>query len=201
MKKNKKLFAILTLVAFMMTLVPALAFAAELTNSVAATFELQANGDVKVGPAENYIASSANEKGGSDVEAVSEAGLKTVLAASVDATTYYFAASGAVTAEDTFANAGAQIPEDLVNASAILAEQNEADQIAAYKSATAAVKAAVDAADDNAIKNAVEQADAAIKAAGAVAKGTSGVYVKDGTADARSLSDKNSEAMEFELYL
>ena len=29
MKKNKKLFAILTLVAFMMTLVPALAFAAD----------------------------------------------------------------------------------------------------------------------------------------------------------------------------
>ncbi len=45
MKKNKKLFAILTLVAFMMTLVPALAFAAGETIGTP-TFE--ANGDMKL---------------------------------------------------------------------------------------------------------------------------------------------------------
>ena len=37
MKKNKKLFAILTLVAFMMTLVPALAFAANETVTASVT--------------------------------------------------------------------------------------------------------------------------------------------------------------------
>ena len=44
MKKNKKLFAILTLVAFMMTLVPALAFAEGGSVTVAATGTIDENG-------------------------------------------------------------------------------------------------------------------------------------------------------------
>lgn len=55
MKKNKKLFAILTLVAFMMTLVPALAFAdAEPTVTVAQTGTIDKDGVPLVATAENF---------------------------------------------------------------------------------------------------------------------------------------------------
>ena len=57
MKKNKKLFAILTLVAFMMTLVPALAFAEEPATpavTVAQTGTIDKDGVHLLATAENF---------------------------------------------------------------------------------------------------------------------------------------------------
>ena len=161
MKKNKKLFAILTLIAFMMTLVPALAFAA---GTPGATFTAGAptltdDGNVEIavtsGTDGNVIgmfsvnASSqlAAVTGVSDATVSSNTATITINATNVAAGDYVLVSGtsgNAYTAGETAPVAGAVNRKDITisqamkNASAALAETNSKDKAVAYKNLSAA---------------------------------------------------------------
>lgn len=162
MKKNKKLFAILTLVAFMMTLVPALAFAGTVTNT-GVTFTVQANGDVKVAAttAGHKVASADTATGDAEADGAESI---TILAANVQADTKYYGAGAAIdktTGSDVFTGA-VQVDADTKAASAILANADATAQLTAYKGATDAVKTLVDTADNGTLaKKVKDEADKA----------------------------------------
>ena len=175
MKKNKKLFAILTLVAFMMSLVPALAFAtASADNAVKPKYE------IKLTKADQTYTAKA------------------VLSAT-DATNIYEAIKDGETYK-------------VVDGSSSVTEAADNKAYVAFTDAVSGAdvtgiatdKVLVVAADEitKAKAAAIEKQEAADELAktGDVAKGTSGVYVKEGSADARTITDK-TDALEFELDL
>ena len=138
MKKNKKLFAILTLVAFMMTLVPALAFAEGGSVTVAATGTIDENGVELEATATGFTGDISYEwKLGNTV--IEDADSATYLA--IEEGTYTVTAS-AGTGEATVSAIGKVV----VNA----------NQIAVYKSAKALADKNATIEAWNAVENAGE---------------------------------------------
>ncbi len=216
MKKNKKLFAILTLVAFMMTLVPALAFAGD-TAGNALTVKINDGGNLVLTAADSTIYKTADDGTVADVTAkitAPVAPVKDNVYGAIPATAADFVNNDKITG-DVLYTVSADAVTLAGHAKSLadnIAKLNKGD---AKTAAEATLKAITDVdlnvtadltSNITAADTAVKAAAAAVKAqeefakTGDVAKGTSGVYVKEGSADARTITAK-TDALEFELDL
>ncbi len=210
------MFAILTLVAFMMTLVPALAFAGN-TAGNALTVKINATGQLVLTASDSTIYKTTADGTVADVTAkITEPVAPTendvygaITTAGADLANNEKITSNLYTVnEDVVTLAGYA---DSLSTS-IAALNDGAEKTAA----TAALKAITDIENVNgatltsnltAAKTASETAEKAVetqkeeaKKAGSVAKGTSGVYSKTTSADASAVT-ANSDSLEFEVDL